>query len=172
MGTTSAIEIRSVSGHRRPRGKATVIGLVLVLVIVGTLLVLRRPLEPLSRDVLEAARRTWAAAGIDDYDMKYVMANGEYFVSVRQGHVVTLTRDGERTTTHRTQDYSVDGLFDILELELEGLNSPGNPFGADPATILQRVQFHSKLGYVEHYLRAVGGTGRSYGIEVIEFTPQ
>lgn len=153
------------------RPKATVIGLLLVLVMVGTLLVLRRPMEPLSLDALEAARRTWAAAGIDDYDMRYAMAGGAYFVSVRQGHVVTLTRDGERTTTHRPQDYSVDGLFDILELELEGLTRPGNPFGADPATTLLRVHFHSKLGYVERYLRAVGGTGRSYGIEVIEFVP-
>lgn len=143
------------------------------LLVVGSAVVVfvlaRVPMSPLTLEALEAARTKWRQTGITDYDLTYDMAGGTYTVRVRAGRVVTLTRDGELTTSHRPVDFTVDGLFDTLERELDLLDNPNSPFGGDPSTILLRVRFDHERGYVRRYLRAVGGSGRSEKIEVQHF---
>ncbi len=131
----------------------------------------REPMSPLTLEALEAARTKWRQTGITDYDLTYAMAGGIYVVRVRAGRVVTLTRDEEPTTSHRLADFTVDGLFNTLERELDLLDNPNSPFGGDRSTILLRVRFDSERGYVRRYLRAVGGSGRSEKIEVQHFAP-
>ena len=131
----------------------------------------REPMSPLTLEALEAARTKWRQTGITNYELTYDMAGGTYNVRVRAGRVMTLTRDGEPTTSHRPTDFTVDGLFNTLERELDLLDDPNSPFGGDRSTILLRVQFDQERGYVSRYLRAVGGSGRSEKIQVQHFAP-
>jgi hypothetical protein len=117
---------------------------------------------------LEEARQRWETAGIADYTWRYEMAGGEFVVRVRGGEVVELTRDGLKATSNRPEEFTVVGVFDVLERELDLLDDPANPFGGDRQTTLLRVRFHPELGYVERYLRAVGGSGRSTSLESLE----
>ena len=145
--------------------------LIVTALVITALAVLRRPMETLTTECLETARAKWDRARIKDYDMTYEMAGGTYVARVRDGRIVSLTRDGQPTTSQRPEDYTVDGLFEILALELENLNDPRNPFGGDSQTTLLRVRFDPHHGYLQRYLRALGGTGRSHGIELLKFTP-
>ena len=65
-------------------------------------------------------------------------------------------------------NYSVEGLFDILELDLENLADPNGPFGHSAQKVIVRVRFNREFGYIERYLRS-GGMIRGATIEVISF---
>lgn len=149
----------------------TLIALLVLGLGVAAIIYLRRPMVRLNTENLQAARRQWSANGVQNYDMSFSMAGSTYTVRVRDGRIADLRSADTKISTNRPADYTIDGIFDILEMELDALSSPRNPFGGDESTTFLRVRFHPQLGYVEGYLRAVGGTGRSYGIEVIDFTP-
>lgn len=145
--------------------------LVLIAVMVAAILILREPMEAFTRQRLDEARKSWEQAGFLDYNMSLEMAGNAYRVEVRGGMVRRLTQNGRTTTTHRPQDFSVTGLFDTLERELEIRDDPRNAFGGEPANTILRARFHPKLGYPERYLRVVGGTGRSLAIYVTALSP-
>lgn len=154
---------------KRTLGIAAVI---LVGLPAGLLVYARKPMEPLAAETLDAARARWASVGPAEYEMEFEMMGGRYRVHVRRGRVLELTRNGDPTTSNRPGDFTVEGIFDTLERELEVLHSPSNPFGGDRSTTFLRVHFHPTLGYVQRYLRAVGGTGRSSAIDVTRFVPR
>lgn len=138
--------------------------------VVGAFVLLREAMVPLNREILDEARDKWERAEIDDYEMVFTMADGEYAVRVHAGRITSLTRDGQSTTTHRPMDFTVDGLFDTLERELEAIDDPASPLGGDARTTLLRVRFNPEFGYVERYVRVVGGTGRSNTIVLKSIT--
>jgi len=80
------------------------------------------------------------------------------------------TVDGRPPTTTDLNAYSVDGLFDTLEQELDNLTDPAGPFTGQAGTVMMRVRFNPEFGYVERYLRSSGGHGRGASIELLEFT--
>lgn len=141
-----------------------------VLGLVATLLMIRNPSEPFTRAVFEAARQRWRESGIEDYHMRYRMNGSDYVVTVRDGIVTDVTVDGREPHTTNLQTYGMDGLMDVLALELENLQDANGPFGDQAKTIIARVHFHPKLGYVERYLRSSGGMGRGAAVELLEFT--
>ncbi len=138
--------------------------------LAGTLILLREPTAPLNRSRLEAAGERWRGAGVADYDLTYRMHGSLYAVAVRGGIVTKITVNGEPARTADPAAYSVDGLFETLEMDLENLSNPPGPFAGQAQTMLMRVRFNAELGYVERYLRS-GGAGRSASIELLEFEP-
>jgi hypothetical protein len=153
--------------------------------LVAALLVLREPMEPLTTARLEEAERQWSAAGIRDYEARYLMHDSEYRVVVRDGIVGELTLGGAPATTAQRGAYSMDGLFELLHLELEMFapqeRDPGTDPGVAPGAggrgsagpalpaVLLRVRFHPDLGYIERYLRAGATAGRDVTIELHSF---
>ena len=136
---------------------------------VGFLILVREPTAELTRENLEEAREKWEVSGVSDYRLAMLVRGATYEIRVVDGVVVSLIRDGVAATSHRPADYAVDGWFDTLERELELLEGPDNPFGGDRTTSFLRVRFHPRWGYVERYVRAIGGSGRSSELQVIAF---
>ena len=136
----------------------------------GAVLWYREPMTPLTREVLAAARQRWRAAGVRGYTVRYRMHGSEYAIEWRDGIVEQASVDDRPPTTTDLNAYSLDGLFDTLEQELDNLTDPAGPFAGHAGTVLMRVRFNPKLGYVERYLRSSGGHGRGASIEIIEFT--
>lgn len=148
--------------------------LMLAAFLVGlctVLFVMREPMVKLDKAGLSAARAKWSAAGIHDYDMRYRMNGSEYKVVVRGDIVEDLTANDRPARTADWASYSVEGLFNLLALELENMSDPAGPFRGRIQTVVARVRFNSTLGYVERYLRAGGGTPHGASIEVDSFEP-
>jgi hypothetical protein len=139
--------------------------------VVGAILYVREPMTPLTRPGLQAARHRWQAAGIKTYHTRFLMHGTLYDVQVSEGIVHAVTIDGRTPQAGSWKAYSVNGLFDTLEAELENLDDPEGPFAGRAESVLMRVRFHPHYGYPERYLRSAGGYGRDAAIEVLDFTP-
>jgi hypothetical protein len=137
--------------------------------LVGTVLVVREPTVVLTPERLRDARERWSSASIADYDSRYRMHGAEYAVRVRAGIVTEVVADGRVTYPADAGAYGMNGLFDLLAMELENVSDPEGPFAGPRESIVMRVRFHPVLGYVERYLRSGGGT-RPAAIELIEFS--
>jgi len=137
--------------------------------MIGAVLYLRQPLETLTEESLASARVLWKHANITSYDLQYTMQSDLYDVTVRDGIVISVTRDSKPTRSQDARMFGVDGLFEILTLELENLSNPAGPFAGKTGQILMRVRFHPQLGYMERFLRSAGGVGNGASIEMIQF---
>lgn len=126
------------------------------------LFVLREPTEPLSRDNLKSGRARWAAAHINNYDLTIRMRGAEYHVTVRRGLVELITSGGNTTQTTDPGAYSIDGIFRVLEQELDAAER----FAVRP---VMRARFNDALGYPERYLRGAGEMGAAASIETLLF---
>lgn len=131
----------------------------------------REPTETLTTEGLAAARQRWRAGDVTNYRIRFDMHGSVYEVEVRRGIVETATTDGNPLRSADPGAYSVDGLFETLELELENRSDPRGPFAGRAETMVMRVRFNKELGYVERYLRSSGGMGRGASIVMLEFEP-
>lgn len=140
-----------------------------VLAVVVMILFVREPTEALSTEALRAAKQRWTQAGVADYRLRYRMHDAVYDVKVEDRVVTGATVDGRVPRTGDLNAYSVEGLFNTLDQELDNLNDPRGPFAGITNTVLMRVRFNEELGFLERYLRSSGGQGRGVSIELIEF---
>lgn len=138
---------------------------------LATILYVREPTEPLTRESLDGARRRWQSAGVSSYVLRYRMHGSEYDVVCRQGRVESVTVNGQTPTSGDWKAYSVDGLFTTLEQELENASDAAGPFAEGAQPVLLRVRFNRELGYVERYLRSSGGIGRGATIDHVALRP-
>lgn len=129
---------------------------------------IREPTEHLTIELLSSARQRWRMAKIADYDLRYRMHGSEYAVLCRDGSVAEARVDGSPAMSRDLSNYSVEGLFDILELDLENLADPNGPFGRTAQQVIVRVRFNREFGYIERYLRSAGMV-RGATIELISF---
>jgi len=132
----------------------------------------REPMAPLTRELLAAARQRWRDAGVSSYAIRYRMHGSEYAIQCRNGIVEQASVDDRPPSATDLNAYSVDGLFDTLEQELDNLSDPTGPFAGHAGTVMMRVRFNPKFGYPERYLRSSGGHGRGASIEMVVFTIQ
>ena len=131
----------------------------------------REPTIPLTQSALAQARQRWKEAAIRAYRATYRMHGSLYEVDVRDGLVVGFTVNGQTPSVAQPGAYSIDGLFDTLQAELENIHDPSIPLGMPPGNVVARVRFDDHLGYPQRYIR--GGTGPSRGssLEMLEFRP-
>jgi hypothetical protein len=128
---------------------------------------------------IREARQLWTRAGLRDYDLEWTstgLRSGHYLVFVREGHVRqvrSILADG-RTIVAKPGDpsfYSVDGLFQVLEEELDQAQSE-RPFGQPPGTrIILKFDPDPKLGYPRQYRRDVAGSPQGLAIDVLRLEP-
>ncbi len=80
-------------------------------------------LQPLNAEVLSQAENKWRSHRPESYRIVIEMSgdrvqDGRFEVAVRGGQVVELKRNGLVIRSTAGQDYSMDGLFHVLEQEL------------------------------------------------------
>lgn len=162
----------------------TVIGSRPTALVVATLLALAGcgGGEDVTVASLRQARQTWNRANIQDYDLEWTSSGGpspgHYLVTVRGGRVERVRSalpDG-RVIEARPGDkqlYGVDGLFRILERELD-LAADDRPFGQPRgATVILQFAPDDRYGFPRSYRRDVSGaTGGVVAIDVLRFEPE
>jgi hypothetical protein len=93
----------------------------------------------------------------------------KYEVTVRGAEVIKFLRNGELLTAESGHEYSMEGLFHTLSLELDLTKKP-EALGAPPGfAIYPMASFDSKTGRLLRYQRSVGGAKNSIEIDVKEF---
>jgi len=139
--------------------------------LVITVIARREPMEPLTPDVLSAARERWNDASLDSYDIRYKLNGSVFDVQVRGGIVHEVLVDGTRPIASDWGHYSAKGLFDLLELEVEHLTDTSGPFGGRSTAVIAKVRFDEHYGYPTRYLRSGGGPAPAV-VQVESFAPQ
>lgn len=137
--------------------------------LAAAVLYLREPTEPLTTEALARARTNWQAAQIRSYRISYNMFGSLYEVTVADGLVTELLLNGKIPAVSQPGAYSVPGLFETLEAELENIHDPSRPLGEG---VVARVRFQSELGYPLRYIRAGTGVSRGATIETVSFEPR
>jgi hypothetical protein len=97
---------------------------------------------------------------------------GTFEVVVRSGEVVSLRRNGSVIMPGRGQDYSMEGLFRMLQQELGLAEKPGTLGAPGGYSVYTLARFDEETGRLIHYRRTVGGASNSIEIKVTEFDLQ
>jgi len=120
--------------------------------------------QQLTSQKLEGARELWKRGGLRDYDMEYTIkkidGSETYNVQVRQGKVVSASRDGhpEETRLYRYRD--MPALFGFLEDFLAQDTQPAAP------RTFATASFDPQDGHLIHYVRSVMSTRERQEINV------
>lgn len=131
-------------------------------------------LPTLTPQTLEQAEQKWVSQQPGAYRLVIEMSGdrvetGRFEVEVRSGQVVSFRRNGLVLQPSRGQDYTIEGLFHVLEQEM-GLAEKPAMFGAPEGyTVYTTAKFDDRTGRLIHYRRIVGGTSNSIDINVVEF---
>jgi hypothetical protein len=134
-------------------------------------------LETLTPDLLFQAEGKWKARQPGFYRLVIEMSGdrvetGKFEATVRSGMVISLRRNGLVIVPGQGQEYSMEGLFRMLEQEL-GLAEKPALLGAPPGySVYTMAQFDEATGRLIRYRRTVGGTSNEIEVRVIEYEPQ
>ncbi len=147
----------------------------------------REPLPKFGFDELNAATQRWAAHGPADYDMDLELTGinpGTAHVEVRGGRVTDMTLNGRPTKPHIWDNWSVPGLFAIIQRDLEsclvpksgtpGADASGSPQGAGASgsqPVYPHGLFDPHYGYPAQYHR-ITPTGADAQWRVTKFQPK
>lgn len=131
-------------------------------------------LQPLTLDVLQQAEAKWMAHRPPFYRLTIEMSGGRvetgrFEVTVRGGQVESLRRNGLVIRPNAGQDYSMDGLFHMLEQELGLAERPSTLGAPEGYTVYLYAKFDDMSGRLIRYQRTVGGASNSIDVNVVEF---
>ncbi len=116
-------------------------------------------LPELTEARLEEAMKRWEVHAPANYDMDLELAGaqpGFVHVEVRDHKVIAETRDGRDPGYTRWDVWSVPGLFDTLDRDIQIASNPVEEIQAAPGTVWRlRCEFDPKFGYPARYHRMV-----------------
>jgi hypothetical protein len=120
----------------------------------------------LKQSELDAARKLWQEHGPVSYDMDIELRGaqpGRVQLSVRNRVVAAETRDGRVPKEHTWETWTVPGMFNTLETDMEIAENPEQTIQAAPGTKWQlRCEFDPKLGIPRRYHRLASGGPEVY----------
>jgi hypothetical protein len=131
-------------------------------------------LDTLTPELLDQAQQKWKAHQPPSYRLVVEMSGdrietGRFEASVRGSEVVSLRRNGLVIMPGRGQDYSMDGLFQMVRQEL-GLAEKPSMLGAPAGySVYVQAQFDESTGRLMRYRRIVGGTSNTIEVKVLEY---
>jgi len=128
-------------------------------------------MQTLTADAIAHAHAKWTAASLSDYDLVIQLDSLKLAVTVRADHVTRIEGIDANLNVGRPDDYSIEGLFDVLELELQAHQNPADSSRPGTPHALMRVRFDPQYGYPEHYLRSSGGPTGTHEFKVLSFRP-
>lgn len=148
------------------------IGIVLMLMLAYFVFAQRIP--ELTPKALEVAQAKWAEMGPASYVMDIEIGGerpGPVHVEVVENEVIAMTRDGKTPDQERVWAvWSVPGMFETIERELELAEDPAREMNAKEGTKLWlRCEFDSKYGFPAVFHRAVRGGGPEVYWKVTRF---
>jgi hypothetical protein len=160
--------------------RALMIGAIVAVLAIAAVLILLRFLvaeriPDLTADRLESARQRWENEGPPSYNLDIEIRGkqpGTVHVEVRDRTVTAEARDG-RPTPERTWDYwTVPGLFDMLDRELELAEDPQHELQAGTGTMLRlRCEFDDHFGFPQRFHRHSTGDAPELYWRVTSFQP-
>jgi hypothetical protein len=117
-------------------------------------------LDVLTEETLLEARGLWRSTAPGFYRLTVEMSGerietGIFEVLVRDGEVVSLKRNGQVVLPDRSQDYSIEGLFRLLEMELALAQEPSSLGAAPGYSAHLLVRFDEETGRLDTYRRTV-----------------
>lgn len=142
----------------------------LPLAVIGIFLTLRDSTPGLDVKACTEARATWSQRGIADYTVTVLkeadtLGSERFVTEVKDGRATAVTLDGAPLSA--TDTYSVTGLFDTIERELEMAASAVKEPGQPKDTLL-KARFHDKLGLPLVFKRLTPN-GQSFLLSIEEF---
>jgi hypothetical protein len=165
---------------RRSRGFLLLLFLAALGCIVGAAFLLRmlvaQRIPELTGEELEEAQKLWDSAGPAGYEMDLEILQGRpgtVHIEVRNGEITAMTRDGRTPAQHTWRYWSVPGLFETVERELEMAEDPVHEVGAAAGTRWQlRCEFDRAYGFPRRFHRSVSGGGQEVYWRVTSFVPK
>jgi hypothetical protein len=150
---------------------AGVAGCIITIVIVNA-----NPGEPLTLERLQAAQERWKQRRAADYDLRVEVRGaqkGDHEIQVRGGKVVRMTTGGFDVPQNAWTYWSVDGMLQFLQMELQNAERPELGFGVkDRKDVVMFARFDPDYGYPREYLRHVMGRSIEIRWEIISFEPR
>jgi hypothetical protein len=151
----------------------TIVGVAGVLIVLAMIRANRLP--KVTDESFEQAQQRWRQHGPADYDLEVKVSGPQpatYRVEVRQGEVLSATRNGFRLTQRRTFDtWSVPGMFATMRRDVENVQQvAAGKADANTPRLTLFAEFHPEYGYPRTYHRIQWGTDMEVSWEVTEFT--
>jgi hypothetical protein len=144
---------------------------VLVLAIAASVVLVAFNLQQQLRpEQLAAARALWKEKGPRDYTLSYYMQVNDrnedrYDVQVRSGRVVESFYNGKPEPPERFPYRGMEGLFDIVERNMEKDSAPNRP-----KVFVRAIFDDRKTGGLRWYVRSVMGERHREEITISTFT--
>jgi hypothetical protein len=143
------------------------------LIAILCLLVACSRLQPLTVDALTQAEANWKAHRPESYRLVIEISGdrietGRFEVTVMNGQMAHLRRNGLVIRPNAGQDYSMDGLFHMLEQELGLAERPATLGAPEGYSVYLNARFDEMTGRLIRYRRIVGGASNSIDIKVLE----
>ncbi|HQU41795.1 MAG: hypothetical protein B7Z73_02850 [Planctomycetia bacterium 21-64-5] len=141
---------------------AAVGGLLALAATIAMVVVFRRQATPpLTTEALDAARTRWQQNGPADYALDVTVMGrqpGRYHVEVRDGKPVEVLRNGVRSDRRTWHYWTVPGLFEVIEHDVDCAEDPTRGFGAKPGSkAVLRAEFDERRGYPLKFERLILG---------------
>src|SRR5205823_6460297 len=119
-------------------------------------------LPTLTSGILTEAEQKWSARKPAFYRLVIEMSGdrvetGRFEVEVRSGQIVSLRRNGLVIRPNAGQDYSMDGLFHMMEQELSLAEKPAMLGAPEGYAVYTTAKFDDATGRLIRYRRIVGG---------------
>lgn len=141
---------------------AAVGGFLTLIAVVGFVVLSRRhTTATLTLDSLHAAEERWASNGLPDYWLDITVTGRQpsrYHVEVKDGEPIEVQRNDRDLDRRNWRYWTVPGLFDIIEHDIECAEDPTRGFGARRgSTAVLRADFDARLGYPRVFERLILG---------------
>jgi hypothetical protein len=172
----------SQAPRRKVSLRAVVWGLVLgaVVGLPGTMLVLALlhsgDLPQMKPADFRAAQRRWSEHGPADYDLDIEAGmglKGRIHVEVRGRAAETMTFDGKPSQPRLWDYWTVPGLLEIIQADLERNEAAAqHPGGPEPAPLFLQAEFDPEYGLPTFYRRTELASRESGQWRVIGFHPR
>jgi hypothetical protein len=131
-------------------------------------------LPTLTPDLLVAAEQKWNTQKPSGYRLVIEMSGdrvetGRFEAEVRSDHLVSLRRNGLVIRPNAGEDYTMEGIFHILQQELSLAERPAMLGAAPGYSVYLSARFDESNGRLIRYRRTVAGTSNSIEIRVVEY---
>ena len=131
-------------------------------------------LDTLTPELLDNAQQKWKANEPTSYRIIIDMSGdrveaGRFEATIREGKAVSLRRNGLGITVGSGQDYSMEGLFQMLRQELGLAEKPALLGAPGGYSVYLQARFDDTTGQLVRYSRSVGGTSNAIEINVVEY---